>query len=167
MNIDITTGKSFEQYIDGGVEEQIAKMRERSKTLDISAELKDVALSVKRPIIIAAFAATFCPDCTAAVPVLEAIKALNSKIDVLYFERSDETRPLLREISGSERIPTIVKVDSEGRPTSSCFVERPPKVCKMVDDAPDDDAEDAVIADYRAGRYDAELFAEIAKIIRA
>jgi glutaredoxin len=165
-SIDLSSALDFEEYVATGSGRQIDETFRRIDELLLSDEFISAVRAVEGPTTLVVYGDMSCPDCAAAVPFVEAIRRTNPEIVTLYFTRTDEAEITVKNIAGVYKTPTIFAADPGGTLGREFLLEFPDSVRKLVDAASDSDSRRTVIREFRAGKYAADLEADLIKVLR-
>ncbi|NLK18576.1 MAG: hypothetical protein GX310_02145 [Synergistaceae bacterium] len=160
--IDFSSGYSIEEYFHKGYEEERDRQKKACDRTLFSPEFEEKALSVKKPLLLAAFAEIYCPDTVVVMPFLKRAADLNPLIRLSVFER-EPFRKELEAATGTAKIPTLLFFD-ENLTIKAKFVEHPDGLKQMMDDA-DSDERSRMSIDYRRGRYNDLIEKQIADML--
>jgi glutaredoxin len=164
-SIDLSSALDFEEYVATGSGRQIDEIFKRIDELALSEHFIAAVRALERPATLVVYGDMSCPDCATAVPFVEAIRRTNPKIATLYFTRTDEAEITVKNIAGVYKTPTIFGADSSGSLGREFLLEFPDSVRKLVDEAGDSDSRRAVIREFRAGKYAADLEVDLIKML--
>jgi len=117
---------------------------------------------VNKPLKLAAFAEIYCPDSVVTMTFVHRMAELNPKIELAVFPRSPFEKEL-EALTGSSRIPTLLFFDEEMN-LSGSYVELPKALKEEMRDL-DAGEKSALTLDYRRGKYNEVLQAELTEIL--
>ncbi|MGL5151045.1 MAG: thioredoxin family protein [Clostridium sp.] len=151
----------YSDYLKFAEEEHIEKINKGRKIAKLSDEIIKLVKEINDPVNIIVFGETRCGDVATALPYLMDMANVNSniKFDILRREGNEE---MLKELSGEDRIPTFIKVDSNGGAIKS-YIEFPQVVKENIEKNIDE--KEKIVFDFRDGKYKEELEKEIYELI--
>lgn len=161
-------GSSFETYLSSGSKGEQEELLLRIKTLSPSKVFTDKAKKIHLPSssVLAVVASMSCPDCTAVIPYIYALKQLNNQLDIRFYTKTDDMSLLLLQMTKNNRVPTIMIVTSNGNRIGEAFIERPEKVRKLILQAKVEDV-NAIVTDFRNGEYDSDIENDLLRILES
>jgi hypothetical protein len=160
--IDFTKGYSFSEYLEKGYEEERDRQRRACSRAVFSPAFEEAARHVNKPLKLAAFAEIYCPDSVVTMTFVHRMAELNPKIELAVFPRSPFEKEL-EALTGSSRIPTLLFFDEEMN-LSGSYVELPKALKEEMRDL-DAGEKSALTLDYRRGKYNEVLQAELTEIL--
>lgn len=128
-----------------------------------SPAFEDAARNVNKPLKLAAFAEIYCPNSVVTMSFVHRIAELNPKIELAVFPCAPFEKEL-EALTGSSRIPTLLFFDEEMNLVGGAYVEVPKALKEDMRDL-DAGEKSALILDYRRGKYNDMLQAELTEIL--
>jgi hypothetical protein len=159
---DLSKAYTFEEYVNNSTEEKRKIQMEALKKTILSDNAKKKISEINREINMVVFSETYCPDCVVTLPFIKRIEELNSKIK-MYIMPLKGNEAVLDEYVGEKRIPTVMVFDSKMEPLG-VYIEIPAALKEKMSGLSEDEIR-SVIADYRQGKYNELIEAELLDII--
>jgi glutaredoxin len=102
---------------------------------------------------------TYCPDCKAAYPYMEAVSRVNPHVTTRYIPRNGTpgAREFIQARAGRTNMPAIFVLRPDGEVLEGAYIETPSKVTGLLANASSDEERDAVWEDFHNGIYDEEI----------
>ena len=163
--VDRSRGIDFGTFAAAGSANELERTFSRMNAIALTTEAKSKIARIDRQLLAVVYGSMSCPDCTIAVPIIEAMSRYNPYIEVLYFERDLEGRELLLSRTGLTRIPTVFTAEPDGTLHDGAYVEHPRIVCDLLKSSKSDEERERHIEDFRVGKYDAETQLELAELL--
>lgn len=148
--LDFTKSLTFEEYLEKQQDKHGDVQNIAYENTSLSQITKNNIHNLNETIHAAVFSEGFCPDCIVTIPFIERLKEENPNLKVHFFPRSG-FEDFLNEAVGDTRIPTIITFDSSMTPKGA-YVEMPKELVAKMPSLSLDERK-ALVADYRAGKY--------------
>jgi hypothetical protein len=167
VRVDLSSALKFEEYLATGSGRHIGEIFKKIEETSPSEGFLASARVIDAPLTLVVYGSMTCPDCAVAVPYVEAIGRANPGISIRYFPRTAEAVELMRSVAGMYRTPTIFAARPDGVLMREFYLEFPESVRRLTDGAKDDDERRAVIREFRAGKYAADLERDLVGVLRS
>ncbi len=159
--IDFAQGCSYDEYLQKGYEEERERQQKAGEHTVFTPEFEAACRGVSRRLKLAVFAEIYCPDTVVTMPFVCRMAELNPLVEISIFERSPfET--VLKEYSGTARIPTLLFFDENGSLLGS-YVELPADLKTGIEKDPS--RQKALVLDLRRGKYNDLIQKELAALL--
>ncbi|MGL5647676.1 MAG: thioredoxin family protein [Clostridium sp.] len=149
--LNFKNGLNYDEYMKLGTDEDKKMNKEFYDKSPIHSE--SISKISNEPLNIAVFSMTRCKDAATIMPVLLQIAKKNPNAKVKFFDKEGH-KDILKNLTGSVRIPTILKLDSNGQILKE-FLEFPTAVDNKISINPTD--KDNIVAEFRDNKYYNEL----------
>ena len=163
--VDRSRGVDFGTFAATGTAEDLERTFSRMNSIALSAETKSKLARIEGPLLVVVYGSMSCPDCTIALPIIEAMSRYNPYIETLYFERDLDGREVLLARTGRTRIPTVFAAEPDGTLSDCAYVEHPRIIYDLLTSSKSDAEKEGHIEDFRAGKYDVETQLELAELL--
>lgn len=137
--------------------------------IQLSSDTESKIASIDKKIEIFVAAQVSCPDCRAIVPFLQKFSKINNNISITYSNRENATSVLeqfdnikstFNQETKKAKLPTLTY--KSGNEYKLIFAEFPNCVRKKMEQNPDDF--ENIKYDFRTGKFNSEIEAELTKI---
>lgn len=167
FSIDLSLGRSFEQYVELWDEDRKNLLLRQSEITKESAEFLREVEAFRGAVILAVFSKVGCPDCMFLAPFLKRLEEKNPRVRVLFFKREDHLK-LVLAATGVTRVPTVLPFTNEGVLLEGAFIGHPRRVDEEWDAASERGQRTAIMKAYRSGEdYLPDLEAELLALLRS
>lgn len=153
---------NYEEYLDTADEEElivINKLYEQGQLVEKG--LKHI-INIKESVNILVITSTKCKDSATIVPFLTKLAQFNEKIKIKFLLKKDYEQ-LLEELSGENKVPTFMVIDSKGKVLRK-FVEFPKEVKEILISNSKDNTQE-IIDNMRKGVYNNLIQQDLIKFI--
>lgn len=166
MRLDLSSGVSFERYVELWDEESRRILLEQARTPRGSAGFGEAIGRFSGSITLAVFSKVGCPDCLFLAPFLKRMEDGNPRIRIVFFRREDYLK-LVLAATGVTRVPTVLPFTNGGVLLKGAFVGHPKRVDEDWEAAGDAAARRAVTQAYRSGEaYGPDLEKELLALLQ-
>ena len=152
-------GLDYNEFLKGATLEEINMIKNQEKISKLCDNKLDDIKNLNKKANILVFSETRCGDAATAIPILLALRELNKNINIQFFNTEKNTY-ILEKNFGESRIPTIVKIDESGNILGE-YIEFP----KCIKDRLKNEGREAVVKDFRSGRYSNKIQDELIDLI--
>ena len=165
--VNLKAAVSFEEYKRSGEEKYISGIEERMRSCGVSEKFIEGAKKIDQPLILLMIGMTYCPDCKAAYPFMEAASRVNPHVTTRYMPRNGTpgAREFIQGHTGRTNMPAIFVLRPDGKVSGGAYVETPSKVTGLIANASSDEERDAVWKDFHNGVYDEEIENDLLRLI--
>ncbi len=148
--LDFTKSLTFEEYLGKQHDKYGDVQNTAYDNTSLSDSTKADVHNLNETIHVAVFSEGFCPDCIVTIPFLQRLKEESANLKLHFFPRTG-FEDFLNEAVGDSRIPTVITFDSSMAPKGA-YVEMPKDIVAKMPTLSMDERK-ALVADYRAGKY--------------
>lgn len=157
--ININNGLTYTEYLNFATDEEKEMIEEfYDKSPIHNSSIPN--LNIKSDVVV--FSMTRCKDAATVIPVLLELSKHNPNINIKFFNK-EGNEELLKTLTGDVRIPTILKLNPEGKIVSK-FLEFPSSVTETIKSNPD--AKESIVANFRSDIYFNDTKAEIIDLLK-
>ncbi|MDR3281371.1 MAG: thioredoxin family protein [Synergistaceae bacterium] len=167
-SVDISSAKTFEQYMATGSSEHLKTMLERFDEYKVSDFFAEEIKKIDAAATLLMIGMMYCPDCKVVSPFMEAIAKLNPKISTRYILRNDTpgAKEFMQNRTGRTNMPAIFVLSPDGTVLSGAYVETPERVTGMLASAATDGERDKIWDDFHEGVYDEDVQRDLIELIK-
>ncbi|MGL5352282.1 MAG: thioredoxin family protein [Clostridium sp.] len=141
---------SYEEFINTAEKEHRSFIDSLNEQGQLNENGLDKIRRIKEEINIIVFTETRCKDSATTMPFLMKLAEFNKNINVSFY-RKEGNEEIVEKLTGEKRVPTIVVVDSEGKPKRH-YIEFPIKVKYKLENSPISETQ-TIIDEMREGKY--------------
>jgi glutaredoxin len=166
--VDLSQGKTFEQYIATGESDHLRAMVERLVSYNVSGFFGEEIKKIDTPVTLLLIGMMYCPDCKAVTPYLEAITKLNPKIKTSYMLRNDTpgAKEFITAKTGRPNMPAVFILKNDGTLLEGAYSETPKSVIALLEAARTEAESDKIWDDFHGGRYDEDVQRDLIELIK-
>jgi thiol-disulfide isomerase/thioredoxin len=158
-SVDLKISVSFEEYKRSGEEKYVSDIEERMRSCGVSEKFIDGAKKIDRQLVLLMIGMTYCPDCKAAYPFMEAISRVNPNVTTRYIPRNGTpgAREFIVARAGRPNMPAVFVLLPDGKVLDGAYIETPSKVTDLLMNVSSDEERDSIWKDFHNGVYDEEI----------
>jgi hypothetical protein len=165
--VNLRASASFEEYVRSGEEKYISGIEERMRSCVVSEKFIESVKKIDRPLVLLMIGMTYCPDCKAAYPFMEAASRVNPYVTARYIPRNGTpgAREFIEARAGRTNMPAIFVLRPDGEVLDGAYIETPSKVTGLIINASSDEERDSVWEDFHNGVYDEEIENDLIRLL--
>lgn len=157
--LNLKNGLNYDEYMKLGTDEDKKMNKEFYEKSPIHSEpASNISDS---PLSFAVFSMTRCKDAATVIPVLLHLTKNNPNVTIKFFDK-EGNEELLEKLTGSVKIPTILKLDSNGNIVDS-FLEFPATVNKIIAD--NLEKKQSIVTSFRENKYFSEIKKDLLSLL--
>ena len=141
---------NYQEFIDTAEKEHRLFIDSLNEQAQLSKERLQDIKNIKEDIDIVVFTETRCKDSATIMPFLMKLVDLNKRLKVRFY-RKEGNEEIVEKMTGENRVPTIVILDSKGF-SKRHYVEFPKKLKEKLERSPIEETQ-SIIDDMRLGKY--------------
>jgi glutaredoxin len=166
-SVNLKNSVSFEEYKKSGEEKYISDIEERVRSCGVSEKFIEGAKKIDRPLVLLMIGMTYCPDCKAAYPFMEAVSRVNPYVTTRYIPRNSTpgAREFIKARAGRTNMPAIFALRPDGKVLDGAYIETPSKVTGLIMNATSDEERDSIWEDFHSGVYDEEIENDLLRLL--